>query len=472
VGAAARAGCAICLRSPARRSEDEKVRRFAILAAIALAAGHSIAAAEILHIDPEAQTAFSLPARAALRSIGVNVHSLRNNAALDLAHEAGFEFARVDLLWARVERRGAYRFFAYDALLNALEARGMGALWILDYGHPDHGGSVPRTAEDIAAFGRFAEAAAADFKGRNVRYEIWNEPDTEHFWPPKPNAEEYRALLREAVAAIHRADPAAKVASGGVSRFDLAFLRKAINPDLAADLSAIGVHPYPKGGPETIAPELANVREWALQSFGERLEIWDTEWGYSSTNASESAAGNGHSDAGRLRQGCLAVREILTAWSAGFPLGVWYDLQDDGTDAADPEQNYGLLDASGREKPAMQAVRTVMTAIKGRQYAGMIQDAPPGIRAMRFDAPGDVLFIVWSDQPGSRRKVRYTKDNLLSVTGLMGHAAAPKPGRSREAQLKIDEAAGPIYLLWKRAPGSSTRGATTESVRLARRAGQ
>jgi polysaccharide biosynthesis protein PslG len=215
--------------------------------------------------------------------------------------------------------RGGYHFSAYDALMSALDARGMGALWILDYGHPDHGGSVPRTTEDIAAFGRFVGLTAAHC---NVRYEIWNEPDTQQFWPPNPNAEEFAALLREAVRAVRRADPAAKVVSGGVSRFDLEFLRKTIDPDLAADLSAIGVHPYPKGRPERIGPELSDLGEWARRSFGERLEIWDTEWGYSSTNATETASGDGHSRAGRLRQALLAVREILTVWSAGCPLGV------------------------------------------------------------------------------------------------------------------------------------------------------
>jgi hypothetical protein len=445
--------------------------RLWILAAIALAVRQRSACAELLHIDPKAQTAFSRPG-AEFGSIGVNVHRLRSNAALDWAQKAGFRFARADLLWGRVERGGVYRFFAYDALMNALEARGMGALFILDYGHPDHGGSVPRTAEDIAAFGRFVEAAVAHFKGHKVWYEIWNEPDIERFWPPGPNAEEFAALLREGVSAVHRADPAAKVVSGGVSTFDLEFLRRTIDPDLAAGLSAIGVHPYPKGKPETIGPELANLREWARRSFGERLEIWDTEWGYSSTNATESAPGNGHSGAGRLRQARLAVREILTVWSAGFPLGVWYDLQDDGEDPENPEQNYGLLDASGAEKPAMQAVCTVMTAAKGRHYVGMIQDAPVGMHAMRFDGPADVLYIVWTDQAGKKRKIRYTKDNLLSVTGLMGDALELKADRSREAQVKIDEAAGPIYLLWKRAPGYSTDNAFAGSVRMARPEGR
>jgi hypothetical protein len=327
---------------------------------------------------------------------------------------------------------------------------------ILDYGHPDHGGSVPRTAEDIAAFGRFAEAAARHFKGRDVRYEIWNEPNLGQFWPPRPSAEEYAALLREAVAAMHRADPAAKVVSGGVSTLDLKFLRRAIDPGIARDLSAIGVHPYPKGAPETIRPELEKLREWAHRSFGERIEIWDTEWGYSSTSATETAPGKGHSDEGRLRQARLAIREILTVWSTGLPVGVWYDLQDDGADAENPEQNYGLLDASGAEKPAMQAVRTVMTAVRGRKYAGMIQDWPAGTHAMRFDGPSDVLIVVWNDRARKRQTIRYAKENLLSVTGLMGKAVEVKADRSREAELKIDEAEGPIYLLWRRPIGDAS----------------
>jgi hypothetical protein len=269
------------------------------------------------------------------------------------------------------------------------------------------------------------------------------------FWPPKPNAREYAAVLREAVSAIHRADPTAKVVSGGVSRLDLKFLRKAIDPDVAAGLSAIGVHPYPRGGPEKIGPEIGKLREWARQSFGERLEIWDTEWGYSSTSSTESNPGNGHSDEGRLQQARLAVREMLTVWSVEFPLGVWYDLQDDGADAGNPEQNYGLLDRNGAAKPAMQAMRTVMTAVRGRRYAGMVQHAPSGMYAMRFDGQEDVLFIVWSDRAGKPQTIQYTKDNLVSSIGLMGNTVEPKADSGREAQMEVDEASGPIYLLWR-----------------------
>ena len=244
-----------------------------------------------------------------------------------------------------------------------------------------------------------------------------------------------------------------------MSRLDLKFLRKAIDPDLAAGLSAIGVHPYPKDpkkGPENIGPEIRKLREWARRSFGERLEIWDTEWGYSSTNSTERALGNGHSDEGRLQQARLAVREMLTVWSVEFPLGVWYDLQDDGAGADNPEQNYGLLDGNGAAKPAMQAVRTVMTAVTGRRYAGMIQGAPSGTHAMRFDGQTDVLFIVWNDKAGKQQTIRYTKDNLVSVTSWMGSTVEPKADNSHGAQIEIDASSGPIYLLWKHPPSSAS----------------
>lgn len=193
--------------------------------------------------------------------LGVNTHSRTDEHMLDMARQAGFSFVRADLFWQRVERNGQYRFGAYDRLWNALQARGMGALFILDYGHSQHGGSPPRSSEDVSAFVRYAEAAAAHFKGRNVRYEVWNEPNTEEFWPPHPDAEGYAAMLRETAAAIHRTDPAASVASGGVSGIDLPFLEGMIAAGGTSGVSAVAVHPYRQMGPETLAADLPLLRQ-------------------------------------------------------------------------------------------------------------------------------------------------------------------------------------------------------------------
>jgi hypothetical protein len=405
--------------------------------------------AETFHVDLSAQAQPPTPESAELAPrLGINIHLLQDDPSLDLAHAAGFSFVRMDMLWANVEREGRYRFRAYDGLLRALDARGMGVLWVLDYGHPDHGGSTPRTPQDVAAFARFAAAAAEHFKGRNVRYEIWNEPNTRDFWKPSPNAAEYASLLKEAVAAIRKADPSAKVSSGGLSRFDAAFLSGAMDPSLAANLTAIGVHPYPRTTPESIAPELADLREWVARTLGPRFEIWDTEWGYSSANAPEDAPSNGHTEEGRRRQASLSVREILTVWAVGFPLAVWYDLRDDGADPANPEHNYGLLDSNGNEKPALNAIQGLMSVVGGRKYAGMLQETPTGIHAMRMNGATDTILILWTDQPEGRRTVEYPTRNLISLTGLMGQPVKAKDLHSGQARLEIDDAAGPIYLRW------------------------
>ncbi|HEX4771040.1 MAG TPA: hypothetical protein VH351_09435 [Bryobacteraceae bacterium] len=381
--------------------------------------------------------------------LGVNIHLLRDYHSLDAAQKAGFQFARMDMLWANVERNGRYRFFAYDALVRALEDRKMGVLWILDYGHPDHGGKVPRTAEDVAAFSRFAEAAAAHFKGRNVRYEIWNEPDTAYFWPPSPNAVEYSALLREAIAAVHRADPSAKVSSGGVSKIDLPFLTHAVDRTLAGELSAISIHPYTEPGPEKVVWALAALQAWVCETLGTHTEIWNTEWGYPSTTL-DRTVDDGHGDRGRTRQAVLAAREILTLWALELPLGVWYDLRDDGADPHNPDHNYGLLDSAGHEKPAMNAVRLLLNAAHGRNYVGMMQELPPDTHAMRLDAPSDTLFIVWSENPAARHIVEIAKTDFVSAVNLMGENLIPKTRSAGRIELPVDEAAGPMYVHLKR----------------------
>jgi hypothetical protein len=378
--------------------------------------------------------------------LGISIHTLGDESLLDAARDAGFSFVRADMLWRQVERNGRYRFLAHDRLMNALDARKMGALWILDYGHPAHGGDPPRNPDDVAAFARYAEAVAAHFKGRNVRYEVWNEPNTERFWKPEPNPKEYAGLLNQAVAAIHRADPAARVASGGLGRIDLQFLSEMVLACGANDINATAVHPYRRLAPETLAPELQLLRRLLSSGSWEKAEIWDTEWGYASYDYfSKNLKGDGHSSPGRKRQAVLACREALTVWALGLPVAVWYDLRDDGDDPKNPEHNYGLLDLHGSEKPAMAALRTLSHVASNHTFAGMIPDVPDGAHALRLDGNGDKIFAVWSDQPDSRITVRFDAEGFVSAMNLTGEPIKIKAGRS-DLEVALVEADGPIYL--------------------------
>ena len=96
---------------------------------------------------------------------------------------------QTDLLWERVERGGRTRFsLAYDARMNSLEAQAdMVALQIPTMGIRITGARFreqPRTSPLLAVLRRRQRGA----KGRDVWYEVWNEPDIGLFWLPKSNA--------------------------------------------------------------------------------------------------------------------------------------------------------------------------------------------------------------------------------------------------------------------------------------------
>jgi hypothetical protein len=286
-------------------------------------------------------------ARLGLR-LGVNIHSLKDERGLDLASEAGFKFVRVDLLWAELEKQDRYDFTPFDNLMRSLEARDMGVLWLLAYGHPEHGGRSPQSTDDLAAYGRYAAAAVSHFRGHNVRFEVWNEPNGKQFLE---NPATYPDLLRAALDAIRLQDPNAAVSTGGTSGFDFPFLNLMLESDSAKKANAIGVHPYRDSGPETLAADLLLLRGLIQRTAGLSTPVWDTEWGYSSYGLSrrDSGDGDGHSDVAQTRQAVLVARECLTVWILGLPLAVVYDLRDDGSDPFKREQNFGLLNQDNSE---------------------------------------------------------------------------------------------------------------------------
>ena len=98
--------------------------------------------------------------------LGVNIHSLKDDRALDLAADAGFSFVRTDLLRVNLEKQGHHNFAAFDDLMRSLETRGMGVLWVLAYGNPEHGGESPQSDAEIATYARYAAAAVAHFLGQ------------------------------------------------------------------------------------------------------------------------------------------------------------------------------------------------------------------------------------------------------------------------------------------------------------------
>jgi MYXO-CTERM domain-containing protein len=280
-------------------------------------------------------------------------------------------------------------------------------------------------------------AAAAHFAGKNVTFEIWNEPNLAGFWPPAPDAARYAALSAAAIAAIHTADPNAKVSTAGISGFDFAFLRGYLAANGASGADAIGVHPYRQVAPETLTDELLWMRTIVGGTLSPAPPVWDTEWGYSST-----WYGDGHDPATRKIQAVRTVRKMLSAWAVGFPLSVYYDLRDDGTDGANGEHNFGLIQNDDSDKPAIQAVRALSAAARNRTFAGFIPLEPSNVHAMRLDGTSDTIVVVWSDAPGG--SVDVTISGAPQVDDMFGAPQTVAPG-----VLAVREVNGPLYVTYR-----------------------
>ena len=397
--------------------------------------------------------------------LAVNIHFTSDDRALDIARAAGFTAVRMDLGWAGIEsKKGVYDFSAFDTLVASLASRSMRLHLILDYFNNLYpgAGSPDFAAVTVPAFAAVAQAATAHFAGKGVTYEVWNEPNGTGFWPPAPNAGQYAALCAATVAAVHRGDAAARVSTGGLAGFDFPFLRGYLAAGGGAGADAVGVHPYRQDGGESAVDELVLMRGIVAAALPAAPPVWDTEWGYSST-----WYGDGHSAAARALQAQRVARELLSAWALGFPLVVYYDLRDDGTDATNVEHNFGLVQNDYTDKPAVVAVRTLTAVAAGRQFAGFILLEPSSLHAMVLDGPADRVVALWSDAPAATVIVTVP----AGVTGIdhLGAAAAFTDQAGTRA-FDLREADGPLYLTFPRtaagtdggaAPGGSDAGGGT-----------
>lgn len=347
-----------------------------------------------------------------LERTGVSVHFRNDERSIALIKASGLKWIRTDLLWSTVERNvGTYNFSEFDKLVSDAENNGLKVLAILDYGHPGHtGGSKlpPRTTAALSAWSNFCKAAATRYKGRPVAFEIWNEPDKEHFWGMTPNAVDYSAVLRAATTAIRTVDANVLILSAGLSspnqsNFD--YWKTISQQNSFTGVNGLGTHLYISEGPEFIWANLLKVKAIA-SSYIVNGKAWCTEWGYSSTWL--SAARNGHETSAREKQGSYTVRQLLVNWWADLPMTILYDLRDDGTDPTYDQHNFGLVNADYSDKPAMIATRTLLTLVNGRKLGGMINHpaCPKGLNILRFDGPSSKLYAVWIEDHLTSATVR------------------------------------------------------------------
>ncbi len=403
-----------------------------------------------------------LPAPVFPEGVGVNIHFTRGHERdLDMIAETGFRVVRMDLVWEATEReRGRYDWSAYDELTANLERRGLRPYYILDYSNALYEGAevsrdpisgrehrhtvAPAREESVAAFARWAGAAAAHFKGRGVIWEVWNEPNI-GFWRPRPKVEDYAALLSATCRALRAADPDAVIVAPASSEFPWDFLEHLFKDGALEHLDAVSVHPYRNYsmGPETAAADYRRLRalmEKHMPAGRPVPPILSGEWGYSTyRNGGLSLE----------RQADFAVRQQLSNLAAGVPVSIWYDWKNDGPDPAEAEHNFGVVGLDLTPKPAREALRTMVRQLSGCRIARELP-APGECRALLLcDGAGGWKIAAWtSGAPGeSILDAGGLADEDVSIVDFHG---APVAADLRAGALHIRHGASPCYITLRR----------------------
>ncbi|MEO8433911.1 MAG: cellulase family glycosylhydrolase [Pyrinomonadaceae bacterium] len=358
--------------------------------------------------------------------------------------DAGFDWVRMDFKWDATEsERGRYDFSAYDRLMAAMEQHKIRALFILDYGNPLYdNGAPPRTQSAREAFARWAVAAAKHFAGRDVLWEIYNEPNHEMFWPPRPNVDEYVSLALTVGRAFRAEAPQEKLIGPATSEIDLPFLEACFKAGLLDYWSAVSVHPYLRSDPERVASRYCRIRELMTKYTRVRtrsgsdgaavhqggadgpIPIISSEWGYSTSWPGMS----------KEKQGQLVARQWLTNVGNDIPLSIWYEWRDGGADANEPEHNFGVVSNSYPQdrnpvynpKPAYLAAKTLTTIFGGYRFEKRIDVGDPDDYVLAFRQGNDLRFAAWTTgrahsvhlplNPGQYTTVGHTGENVAHLT--------------------------------------------------------
>jgi len=369
--------------------------------------------------------------------------------------DAGFRWVRMDFKWDLTEpERGRYDFSPYERLMKALDEQGIRALFILDYGNPLYDkGAPPRSEAARRAFTRWAVAVAKHFSGRGIIWELYNEPNHQLFWPPKPNVNEYIALAQMVGRAWQAEVPNEMLVGPATSGIDSDFLEACFKAGLLNYWSGVSVHPYRQTSPESVADEycvlrhaVSRYRTANVSESTRDLPIISGEWGYSSVWRGMN----------EQIQGELLARQFLTNIANGIPISIWYDWRDDGADSREPEHHFGLVrhrHYPGRmptydPKPAYQAARTLNTFLNGFVFERRIGVGGVGDYVLLFKSGSDYRIAAWTSSPVPHR---------VTVPGITGPFLATRfsgeGGRepiSNAQGLTLDISSAPIYLTRRR----------------------
>ena len=248
----------------------------------------------------------SVPSRAVADSrIGLGFEKLDRDvfdpaAAYDYVAASGVKWIRIQSGWARTERaRGVYDFAWLDSVVDNLLAAGCRPWICLCYGNSLYDEAAGRifgavgcppidTDEQRRAWRRYVAALVSRYRGRVGHFEIWNEPDGGWCWKrfaadgrqtfdEVGAGREYGVFAKATAAAIHEANPDARVLVGSMCCNSLAWLSQVAAAGGLDGAWGFTYHCY--SADETDNPERVRMLRAFLRQYNPGIKIIQGESG-------------------------------------------------------------------------------------------------------------------------------------------------------------------------------------------------
>jgi GH35 family endo-1,4-beta-xylanase len=287
------------------------------------------------------------------------------------------------------------------------------------------GWSKGYTSDGIDQYAAFVRQLVQRYRDRIKQWEIWNEPNIFFWQGPK---DMYAELLKQAYAAIKKANPDAKVLGCSTAGIDHNFIKRTMQ--LGAPFDILTIHPY-RGhlDDKAFISDLQKVAELVKNPDGSPRKAWITEMGWATHTPHNSMAMDFQVTTQR-RQAELIARAYIDAIASGVAPNIsWYDFRNDGADPFNFEHNMGIITRDFRPKPAYRAYATMTRMLQGAR-AGKAVEVASGVIAYEFSPPGGKRVVaLWSVSGDKAVAVPAAKPMVL--TGLMGdtETLAPADGK-------------------------------------------
>lgn len=335
----------------------------------------------------------SLASRATAQSnspFGLNSHIASRHkdektlqVPVELVAQTGTKWVREDFHWHRIEKLpGVFDWSYFDQTVNLYNARGINIVGVLT---PAVGWATP-FAEDAAnqvsffppdpnLYAEFVQTVVSRYKGRVNYWEVWNEPENEFYWKPKPESKAYATLLKLTYPVIKKANPEAKVLLAGIVPFGLQFLRELAADGVWDSFDILSLHPFV----DPFGPEEAQIGSHGIgevktlfAQYGSK-PIWATEFGWSTGASDRSPHRSGEPE----DQANYLVRGAILMHAAGAERVFWYSLKDTQVKDGQPFNSYGLFGLGknvsdySQPKPAYQAFKTLNEQLSKTKLVGL-----------------------------------------------------------------------------------------------------